>query len=305
MRERQKTSERARRMLALVAHLTRDRTIPLDSLATMLGASVAEVAADLELLSVCGTDPYDPLCLVPVYVENGAAHVWADLPALDRRVRLTAAEARALAAALQSAGYAADDALVVRLLSATSDVDPADLERTVRSATAPIAEIYSALALAIQNREAIRLRYQSSGRDQAVERVIEPLALLNERGTWYVEAYCRRACALRTFRADRIQQADPIGETFPARTFTPAGAALPIDGLPVARVRLASGEEVPEREWPGVRAIFADETGTLVEVPYAGTEWIARQVTSYLGRAEVLEPPEVRSAVAALAAGEA
>jgi len=305
MGDKQTTSERARRMLALVAHLSRDRTIPLDSLAAMLGVSVAEVATDLELLSMCGTDPYDPHCLVPVYVEDGTAHVWDDLPALDRRVRLTAAETRALAAALQAAGRAANDPLVTRLLAATSDVDPADLERTVRSATAPVAEAYAALALALQEGEAVRIAYQSTGRDETTERVVEPLALLNERSTWYVEAYCRSACALRTFRVDRIRHAQSTGEKFPPHTFAPSGVVLPTDDLPVARIRLAAGEDVPDREWPGVEVIETDETGTLVELPYAGTDWIARQVSSYLGRAEVLEPADVRSAVASLAAREA
>jgi predicted DNA-binding transcriptional regulator YafY len=44
--------------------------------------------------------------------------------------------------------------------------------------------------------------------------------------------------------------------------------------------------------------------GIIVEVPYAGTGWLARQVVARCGGAEVLAPQEIRRAVAELAQAE-
>jgi proteasome accessory factor C len=295
------SSEQARRLLVLIGRLEPGTEVPLAELAGALGVSVRQVAADLELLSLCGVAPYSPGDLVPLYVEGDTVNVWGAMPALDRRVRLSPAEARALAAALQAAGRTADDPLVSRLLDATSDADPHDIERVIRTAAASDPGHHAALSLAASRHEAVRILYQTGGAEEVTERVIEPLALLNERGNWYVEAHCRLAGSVRTFRIDRVRVAELTGEHFVPIPFALPGTALPTEGLPRARVRFDPDVEVPEREWPGLRVVSEEPSGTIVEVPYAGTAWIARQVASFLGAAEVLEPAELRRAVVELA----
>ena len=296
-------SEQARRLLLLIGRLKPGSDEPLAALADATGVSVEQVAADLELLSVCGVAPYYPGDLIPLYVEGDTVHVWGAMPALDRTVRLSAAEARALAAALQAAGRNADDPLVARLLACASDVDPHDIERLVRTAATADPGHYATLTIAVGRHEAVLIRHQGAGTELITERVIEPLGIFNERGTWYVEAYCRLVGAVRTFRVDRIQHAEPTGEHFEPRPVSFAGTALAVNGLPRALIRFDPDVQVPEREWPGLRVISEDGSGTVVEVPYAGTAWISRQVMAFLGTAEVLEPTEVREAVARLAAG--
>jgi proteasome accessory factor C len=298
------SAEQARRLLLLIGLLEPRTEMPLAELAATLGVPASQIASDLELLSMCGIAPYSPGDLVPLYVEDGVVHVYGAMPALDRKVRLSPAEARALAAALQAAGRVADDPLVERLLETASDADPRDIERVVRTATATDPGDHATLSRAAGQHEAVRIVYQAGGTEALTERVIEPLALLNERGTWYVEAFCRMAGAMRTFRMDRIHEALPTGERFDPRPVAVPGTALPTEGLPRAIVRLAPGVEVPEREWPGLRIVTEDARGTLVEVPYAGTGWISRQVASFLGAAVVLEPAEVREDVSRLAAAE-
>lgn len=289
----------------LIGMLKPGTEVPLSELAGALGVSVSQVASDLEMLSMCGIAPYSPGDLVPLYVEGDTVNIYGAMPALDRRVRLSTTEARALAAALQAAGRDSGDPLVKRLLQAASDVaDPREIERVVRAATGADPGIHATLAGAARRSEAVRITYQAGSTEALTERVIEPTALLNERGVWYVEAFCRMAGAMRTFRIDRVRDAMPTGELFEPGSVTVPGSALPTEGLPRAVVRLDRGVEVPEREWPGLRIVSEDASGTLVEVPYAGTGWIARQVTSLLGAARVLEPAEVREAIARLAASE-
>jgi proteasome accessory factor C len=298
------SAEQARRLLLLIGLLEPRTEMPLSVLADALGVSVPQVASDLELLSMCGIAPYSPGDLVPLYVDGDTVNVYGTVPALDRRVRLSPAEARALAAALQAAGRTADDALVGRLLEAASDADPHDIERVVRATAAADPGNHTTLSLAAGRHEAVLIAYQAGGNEVLTERVIEPHALLNERGIWYVEAFCRMSGAIRTFRIDRIREAALTGERFEPKPITIPGTSLPTQELPRALVRLAAGVELPEREWPGMRVLSEDASGTLVELPYAGTGWISRQVASYLGAAEVLEPAEVRQAVSHLAAAE-
>ncbi|MDP2183364.1 MAG: WYL domain-containing protein [Actinomycetota bacterium] len=302
------SADRARRLLALLRHLTPGQSIPLARLAALIGASPDEIADDIEVLSLCGVAPYMPDDLIAVYVEDGEAHVWAPLPALDRAVRLSASEARALAAALQAAGFSPDDPLTSRLLAASSTgFDAEELAHLVRSAVSQgQGGVYSTLALAVERGDVVRITYRSTGSETETERDIEPLSMLNDRGAWYVSARCRRAGALRTFRLDRIHTASSTDEHFERpRDAKASSLAFVPDGLPVATLRFASAKEFSARDWPGARVIAADSDSATVEVPFGGTAWIARMVAARLGAVEVLGPPEIRAAVREVALHEA
>ncbi|MDO9175243.1 MAG: WYL domain-containing protein, partial [Actinomycetota bacterium] len=277
-----------------------------------LDATPADLASDLETLSVCGVAPYTPMELVPVLVDQdeGTVEVWGDVPAMRGPVRLSAAEAGALAGALAAAGFEADEPLVVRLLSAASaDFDAEALARTLRaSASRHDPAVFEATAAAISQHEVLAIAYQREGADEPTLRRVEPLQLFAERGVWYLSAWCRKAGGHRTFRVDRIRAVEPVGEEFDlsARDATALGAvAFSARGLPSARLRFIAGNEFSEREWPGAGVAEAGPDGSLVvEAPFAGTDWIARRVLARLGRVEVLEPPFLREAVAQLARAE-
>lgn len=299
---------RARRLLAILHLFEPESEYSIAELALAVGASEAEIAEDLNLLSCCASDQLDPGTFMPVIVEDGVVEIWNELPALDRPVRLSSAEARALVSALETAGLTTSDALMSRLLdaAANSDLSVEALERVVRAATSPTGDALKVLALALEQRRPVRIGYRAAGREDENEREIEPLGLVNERGAWYLEAFCRTAGALRTFRVDRVSHAEVLQGTCQEREVTPSGTAFVATGLPLARVRLLPGETASEREWPGMRVVGRAEDGsTVVEVPYAGTAWIARQVAARLGGAEALGPAEVRAAVRALALREA
>ncbi len=303
---RESAAGKARRLLALLGTLERDAEFDLAELAGSLGVHPSTLADDLSLLSMCGVAPYAPGDLVPVYTEDGAVHVFGSIPALDRTVRLTAEESRALATALQLAGRTATDPLVVRLLEATSETDAAEVERVIRAASATDPGISATLARGAASGACVRIAYRTAGSEEETERVIEPYSLFNERGAWYAESYCRLADGPRTFRLDRVREAELLEERSVGRGLAPAGTAVPSGALPVARIRLAPGTAVPERDWPGVRVVAGGGEGeaTEVEVAFAGTAWLARQVLSYLGDAEVLAPEELRDAVRGLAVRE-
>lgn len=302
-------SLRAKRLLAILHLFTPNTRIPLTAIAEAIGADIPETIRDLESLACCGVAPYTPDALLPVYIEGGYVEVYGDLPALERAVRLSAAEAQALAAALQAAGLSASDPLVTKIGAVAGDnvnmEGIAHLVRTAAPGRSAQASTLKTLSFALSENRPVVIVYRSVGADAETERTIEPLGLVQERGAWYVEAFCRKAGALRTFRVDRIRTA-VAGEPLPERRkFSLTGAAFEAAGLPLARLRFTADEPFAAREWPGATVTKRTAVGdTLVDVPYAGTGWIARQVVARLGGVEVVEPAEVRSAVEELANAE-
>lgn len=304
---RPNAADRARRLVALLRQLEPDTRHAIADLAAEVGSTESELAADLISLSCCGVAPYDPGDLVPIMIEDGFVEVFGELPALGGPVRLSPAEALALAAALQAAGFSAGDELTSRLLSAAgaTEFDATELERTVRAdAGAHGTDVYQALAQSVDDGAVVRIEYVRLGGEPS-SREIEPLTLFAERGAWYVTAWCRFAGDWRTFRLDRIVSAGVTGERFDpaARASTARGlSALDTAELPVATLRFAPGVAFVEREWPGGRpAGESADGGALAEVPYAGTEWLARHVVARLGTVEVVEPANLRSEVTRLA----
>jgi predicted DNA-binding transcriptional regulator YafY len=309
MTARPSSADKARRLIALLGRLREGTRVPLATLAAELDTTPAALASDLETLSVCGIAPYTPMELVPVLVDGDIVEVWGSVPAMRGPVRLSPAEAGALAAALAAAGFPADNPLSIKLLAASSAAfDAEELARTLRTSTAThTTATFEALAAGIGDSEVLAIAYQREGAAEPSARLVEPLQLFADRGTWYLSAWCRSAGAFRTFRVDRVRGVEATGETFDpaARGDGMSATAFSAEGLPTARLRFALGESFSEREWPGARVAEELEAGALtIDVPYAGTDWIARRVVARLGAVEVLAPTAVRDAVAALAREE-
>ncbi len=152
----------------------------------------------------------------------------------------------------------------------------------------------------------MRIRYFSAGSGTHSERVICPFALVNSRGAWYVNAHCEQADDVRTFRLDRIRDAETTGEHFERQAAPDAGAAVAPSGddLPVAVLRLSPGaRHTEERDWPGAVFNVKDNGAVFAEVPYASAAWVARRVAAGLGTIDAIETPEVRAAVRDVAQG--
>ena len=295
---------RARRLLALVPFLREQRAIPIAELAEAVGSDEAQLAADLTVLSVCGGDERDPAQLVGVIVEDGVAQVVADLPALERPVRLTQAEARALVTALQSIGTAPDSDLAAKLTDfAGRAMGPEELAATVRAAFAPSgqAALLAALSVHAENHVAARIAYISATSGAATSRVVHPYALYRWRDVWYLVAFCETTGEERTFRVDRITGVATTGVPFePPMGFVATASPLPeLDALPRATVRFSSdAPDLNERDWPGAVFVRADDGSVTAKVPFAGESWVSRAVIARLGEAEVLEPAHLRATIA-------
>lgn len=300
------TAQRTRRMLALLPYLRVHEPVRLSALAAATGATAEQVAEDLTLLSFCGVPPFSPYDMVDLMIDGDTVEVYMAPPALERPVRLSAVETRALAAALETAGHEPDDPLVTKLLaSVAAPLDAEALMAVVRGGSAAgIRDTYEVLAEALEGAVAVEIEYFTASSGRHSTRVVHPYALVNERGAWYLSAFCSVAGEVRTFRVDRIRAARATGEHFskPAVASGAGGVAPGGEDLPRATVLLREGAPWrEERDWPGATFEVREDGSIEASVPYSSPWWVARRVAAGLGSIEVLGPDEVRRAVCELA----
>jgi len=294
------TSQRTRRMLALLPYLRVHEPVSLRALAAAAGTTTEQVAEDLTLLTFCGVPPFSPYDMVDLMIDGDTVEVYMAPPALERPVRLSPVETRALAAALETAGHEPDDPLVTKLLdSVAAPIDAEALMAVVRGGSAAgIRETYETLAEALEAAASLEIEYFTASSGRHSTRVVHPYSLVNERGVWYLSAFCELAGDVRTFRVDRIRSARATGEHFEKPimergSVTPSGA-----DLPRATLLLRAGAPFrEERDWPGATFELRANGDVEVSVPYSSPSWVARRVAAGLGSIEVLGPEEVRRAV--------
>ena len=299
---------RLARLLALVPWLLAHDGVSIAECADHFGVSEEQLERDLWLLVVCGTPGYGPDQLVDIqFWDDGRIHV-LDPQTLDRALRLTQEEALTLLVALrmlaQLPGVDDRDAIasatakIEQAASLSSGDSPAGSGRVVAIDVPTDPVIAEAIDAALVGGQALRIRYAAATRDELSTRTIEPLRLFTTDGRSYLEAFCTSAGAVRTFRLDRVVEAELTASTGTVTTGSPGR----VD--PAAEAVLALR---PAARWIidvyGGRvddvAHGADET--VVRVPLHSLDWGVRLVLSLTGEARVLEPPELAAAVAGAA----
>jgi proteasome accessory factor C len=225
--------------------------------------------------------------------------------------RLLPLEAKALVAAIDLLG---DHIPAGSLASAREKIvaalgrDPATEGLQITSAAGDDSEIARVVNQAIADRRLLQLDYYKENEDELSEgRRVEPYFLLNGQEGWYVHCYDVARDDTRSFRLDRIKRVDILDEEFePREGIEPDVQAWArtgeVDTSRAARVWIS-----PERaRWAREDRRVVEELkdgAVIVEVHYAGTDWLVRQILEEAGDAAVLEPDEAREAV--LAAAEA
>jgi len=165
-------------------------------------------------------------------------------------------------------------------------------------------ELRALLADAARDRRRCRIQYAKPGDEAPTERSIAPYLLVYAEGQWYVLAHDGLRDAVRVFRLDRILSADRTAEPFEVPTDFDASAFIR-DG----RVYHADDDvQVHVRYSPRIASWLLERrivvAGTrpdgsvVVRHDVADPGWLIRHVLQYGPDAEVLDPPELRQAVA-------
>ncbi|MFL5844718.1 MAG: helix-turn-helix transcriptional regulator [Solirubrobacteraceae bacterium] len=223
-----------------------------------------------------------------------------------RPARLLPVEAKALVAAIDLIG----EHLPAGSLTSARDkivgalgMDPMEQGLQVAATGGDDSAIARKVSEAISNRQLLRLEYYKPNEDEFIERTIEPYALINGREGWYVASFDPSRDDVRHFRLDRVKDATPLEETFEPRP--EVDPAADVEGWPRtgevpasrrARVWISAERARWAREERSVAETLTDGS-VVVELAFAGTDWLMREVLKEAGDAAVLEPEDAREAV--------
>jgi proteasome accessory factor BC len=227
-----------------------------------------------------------------------------------RPARLLPVEAKALVAAIDLIGEHIPEgslASVREKVVAALGEDPVREGLQFAPPGGDDVEIAAEVSRAIARRRLLSFEYYKENEDEFSTRLVEPYALINGREGWYVASFDPSRESVRHFRLDRIKSASVTAEEFVPRP--DVDPAADVDGWPrtgeVPASRRAQVWVSPERaRWAREeRAAIAElEDGSvIVELGFAGVDWLVRETLKEAGDAVVLEPEDARTAVRAAA----
>ncbi|HVB43520.1 MAG TPA: WYL domain-containing protein [Streptosporangiaceae bacterium] len=201
---------RLQRLLALVPYVVSRQVVGLAETAAAFGISEGDLVDDLNMLWCVELRSPDPYCPIDLSYEGGEITV-TEAESIGRPLRLGTDEASALLVALRMLaelpGPQDRSALrrtIAKLESAAGDAGAASAQVAVQMDGRAPADVQAQVADALRRRKRLHLSYYVPGRDEATERDADPMRLLVLEGRAYLEAWCRRAEAVRLFRLDRV-----------------------------------------------------------------------------------------------------
>ncbi len=269
--------------------------------------SEKQLREDLELLWVCGLPGYGPGDLIDMAFDGDRVTVTYDA-GIDRPLRLTHDEALALVVALRmlaqvpgSHSREAVERALAKIESAAGDA-AAGLPIAVRMPGLG-GERVAQLQGAVQRQRALRLTYYTAARDEVSERVVDPIRVLLVGGFAYLEAWCRRAEAVRMFRADRIDSCTELEEPAnpPAdaqgRADLRSGVFTPSPELPLVTLRIGRWARWITEYYPCERVVEETPDRWLVALRASDLAWARRLVLGLGSEVTVVSPPELVEAV--------
>jgi proteasome accessory factor C len=294
------SADRLARLLNLVPYLLARPGIEVAQAAADLGVSERQLREDLELLWVCGLPGYGPGDLIDMAFDGDRVTITYDA-GIDRPLRLTPDEALALVVALRMlaetpgmANRPAIERALAKIENAAGDL-----------VNAPVAvrmpgdrDRLDTLRGAVERGHALRITYYTATRDETTERTIDPIRVLMVGGRGYLEAWCRRAEAVRLFRADRIDALTELDEPAVAPPQVQlhdvsAGVFQPTPDLPLVTVRVGRAGRWITEYYPceAIRPGEGDEW--LVSLRVSDLGWARRFVLGLGPDATAVSPPEL------------
>lgn len=180
--------------------------------------------------------------------------------------------------------------------------------RRVRILASPFRRVEAAhfdrVYAAAMERRRLRIRYYTRSRDADTVRTVSPQRLLYYRGNWYLDAWCHRVDAMRRFAVDAIASAEALDEAALEAPLEDDAAGYGIfsgavEKTAVLRFDPEAARWVRNEIWhPRQRSAELPDGALRLEIPYGNSRELLMDVLRYGPEVEVLQPPELRKAVA-------
>jgi proteasome accessory factor C len=309
--------ERFARLVTLASILIKagraGEPVPIKEVCDQLQISEEELREDVNVLNVVNFGGGSYVLYAEIKEEEGEIEVdpepYSDN--FDRPARLLPVEAKALVAAIDLIGEHIPEGSLTsarKKIVAALGEDPMEQGLQVAPTSGDDSDVARQVSKAIVSRRMIELDYYKENEDELSERKVEPYALTNGREGWYVASFDPERDAMRHFRLDRIKSVKVTDEKFEPRP--EVDPAAEVDGwLRTGEVEASRSARVwvsPERaRWAREARRVVEEWSNgavLVELSFAGVDWLVREILKEAGDAVVLEPEDAREAVRAAAA---
>ena len=300
-------TDRLSRLLTMVPWLVARQGIDLGQAAAELGITVEQLETDLRLLYLCGYGQM-PDELIDAQWESGRVFV-TNADTIARPLRLGRDEALTLMVGLRALaavpGLGERDAIeraMAKLEQATGASASAAARVEVAISEGVEADLLADARRAVEGHRRVHLRYLVPSRDEATERDVDPMRVVNLDSRWYLEGWCHLAQDTRTFRMDRISGLDvlDVDGTPPADAQLrdlDAGAFTPRPDDTLVTLRLLPGATWVSDYYPTESVETAADGSQTVALRTADTLWLRRLLWRLGGRGTVVSPPEVAEAV--------
>ncbi len=168
---------------------------------------------------------------------------------------------------------------------------------------------FRTIATAVLTRKRLKLRHQRRQDGEVIDREVSPQRLVHYRDNWYLDAWCHKRQALRTFGLDAIESAvvmperevKEIGEDTLERHYASgygifAGTATQ-DA--VLQFGASSARWVSRETWHPEQIGTPQLDGTyLLRFPYSQEPELVMDILKYGAEVQVLGPESLRKAVA-------
>jgi proteasome accessory factor C len=294
------SADRLARLLNLVPYLLARPGIPIAEAAADQGVTERQLRDDLELLWLCGLPGYGPGDLIDMALDGDRVTITYDA-GIDRPLRLTPDEALALVVALrmlaETPGIGHRDAIeraLAKIESSAGELGGAPVAVALPGNAGRLAEIRTA----VESGRALRITYYTASRDSTGERVVDPVRVFLVDGRGYLEAWCRRAEAVRLFRVDRIDALTELDEpaALPPRLRLhdlTDGVFRPTPDLPLVTLRVGRGGRWITEYYPCESVTDTDGGDWLVSLRVTDLSWGRRLVLGLGPEVTVLSPPEL------------
>src|SRR5947208_4490203 len=217
--------------------------------------------------------------------------------------RLLPLEAKALVAAIDLIGEHLPEGSLNSARQKIVDAlghDPAAEGLQITTAGGEDPNITRKVNEAISEHRVLEFEYYKENEDEFTHRRVEPYKLLNAQTQgWYVHCWDLDRDAPRSYRLDRIKSAEVTGESFEPRP----GVEPDVHGWPATgEVEASRSARVwisPERaRWAREDRRVIEELkdgAVIVDLHYAGENWLVREILKEAGDAVVLEPDDART----------
>src|SRR6202453_4834730 len=306
--------ERFARLVTLASILIRagraGERVVMEELCERLQLSDEELREDVNVLNVVNFGGGSYVLYAEIKEEEGEIEVdpepYSDN--FDRPARLLPVEAKALVAAIDLIGEHLPEGSLTsareKIVAALGE-DPMEQGLQVARAGGDDSGVARLVSDAIVARKIVELEYYKENEDELSMRRVEPYALTNGREGWYVASFDPERDGMRHFRLDRIKSVIVTKETFEPRP--EVDPAAEVDGwLRTGEVQASRPARVwvsPERaRWAREARRVVEEWSdgaVIVELSFAGVDWLVREILKEAGDAAVLEPEDAREAVRA------